>query len=257
MSLYHRLDLSGLPTRTVFSHGEMAKEADDWEHTGEWWRITIYEYDGWIEFKGRRFDLTPGTVIVLPPRAHFKQDRYGEDLMTMYSNFVPTESGEQFMAIPVCTHLGDTYLHRRTEWLRNVRRLQLSVLPARAMLYQLLWILAEPLSKYRRHAAVDAAEEYFEIHMGESISISEMSEEIGISHNQLIRLFRQEHGLTPAAYLRNRRAEEARRLLTTTDEPIKQIAARVGVPNLHSFNSFTRDYFGMGPRQLRETAQGP
>lgn len=238
----------------MFGHGEMAKEPADWEHTGELWRLVIYQYDGWIDFKGRRIDFSPGSVVVLPPRSHFKQDRYAEDLETMYANFVPSTGGSELMAMPVHTHLGEAYEQRRIDWLRCVRRLQLSSLPARANLFNLLWILAEPLSKYRKHPAVDAAEEIFESRMGEPISMAELSREVEISHNQLIRLFRQEHGVTPAAFLRNRRAEEARRLLTTTTLPIKEIAARVGIPNLHYFNSFVREYHDVGPRQLRHNA---
>jgi AraC-like DNA-binding protein len=230
----------------------MAKSPDDWEHTGDSWRLVIYEYDGWIEYKGQRFNHHPGTVLILPPRSHFKQDRYAQELQVMYSNFLLADSTNEMMALPLISSLGDAFDRRREDWLRCMRRMNISVMPSKAMLFQLLWLLAEPLSKYRRHPAVDAAEEIFERRLGEAFSMHELTKETGVSQNQLIRLFRQEHGMTPVGFLRNRRAEEARKLLTTTSTPIKEIAALVGVPNLHYFNAFLREYFGCGPRELRE-----
>lgn len=252
MSRYHRASLAAPPSSAIFSHGELLKRPDDWEHTGERWRLVIYDYEGWLEFKGERVAFTPGSLFVLPPNAHFKQDRYSPELYVMYANFHLSDSDEHMMALPLHCHLGEEYASRKLDWHNCVRRLDMSSMPARVMVHHLLWHVAAPLSKFRKRVEVDEAEHIMRRRMAEPLSIQGIADEVGISQNQLIRLFRQEHGLTPISFLRNLRAEEAKRLLVRTDRPIKEIAADVGVPNLHYFNAFVREYFGDGPRALRE-----
>lgn len=248
---FHKAPLSTIPTRGVFSHGEMAKEACDWEHTGDWWRFVVYEYDGWIEYKGRRHNHQQGTVVILPPGAHFKQDQYDESLQTFYANFLLEPSDSDVMALPLISELGDQMPVFREQWYRCVRRLNVSSTPAKAVLFHYLWRFAEPLSKYRKNPTVEEAEAIFRERMSEELSLEDVARACDISRNQLIRNFRQEHGSTPMNYLRNMRAEEAHRLLTTTDLPIKAIAQQVGIPSLQYFNRFINDYYGKGPRDVR------
>lgn len=252
MQPYHKACLHQLPTWAMFSHGEMAKEPCDWEHTGDTWRLIVYEYEGWLEYRGRRIDHKIGTAIILPPGAHFKQDRYGEELYLIYCNFKLADGIEDLVALPLVYEFGDAYTIFKSQWLQCVRRLQISRTPAYAVLFHYLWRMAEPLSKYRKHRAVEEAEEYFREHIESNIQLAEVAETCRISRNQLIRAFRQEHGVTPMSYLRTMRAEEAQRLLTTTDLPIKKVAQQVGIPSLQYFNRFINDYFGVGPRALRD-----
>jgi transcriptional regulator GlxA family with amidase domain len=69
------------------------------------------------------------------------------------------------------------------------------------------------------------AEDLINRRLGERFSIGDLAAEIGISHEHLIRLFRIEHGVTPLAYIRERRVESARRLLATTTICISSISS--------------------------------
>jgi transcriptional regulator GlxA family with amidase domain len=67
----------------------------------------------------------------------------------------------------------------------------------------------------------------------------------------LTRLFRAATGKTVVAALQERRVERARHLLTYSDLPVKDVAARVGIEDLNQFNKMMRRHCGAAPRAIR------
>ena len=68
---------------------------------------------------------------------------------------------------------------------------------------------------------------------------------------RLTRIFRDQYGQTPTEYIRTLRMQQACGLLINTNRPIKEVAVRVGIPDLQRFNKLIRDTFGCSPRVLR------
>lgn len=60
------------------------------------------------------------------------------------------------------------------------------------------------------------------------ITVKELAAQAGMSREHFTRRFRTEHGISPAAYLRERRLEIAREMIATTDVPLRDIALRCG-----------------------------
>jgi len=84
----------------------------------------------------------------------------------------------------------------------------------------------------------------------ETVSISELAALVGTSRFQLLRAFRRETGITPHAYLIQRRVSAARRLLAA-GEPPAQAAAAVGFSDQsHMTRAFVR-YLGVTPARYR------
>lgn len=73
----------------------------------------------------------------------------------------------------------------------------------------------------------------------------------GISSRHLPRLFHQALGTTVIGYIRARRVKRAVSLLTRSEQPIKNIAAAVGIPDLAAFNKTIRELTGKAPRAHR------
>ena len=74
-----------------------------------------------------------------------------------------------------------------------------------------------------------------------------------LSISRLSHLFRAETGLTLKEFRRNRRLEAARKMLATTDMPIKQIAYTLGYRHTSSFvRAFAVDV-GVSPRDYRRS----
>lgn len=169
-----------------------------------------------------------------------------------YGSFYPVDSGDDVYGIPLFTQFTSEECDVWDHCLRlALQRLPFSKHRTPAVYWNLLLRVAQPLHTFRSNPHVEVATAYIEQNLGHRISISDVAREADISHNQLIRHFRNELGITPIQYVRERRAEIARTLLTTTSKSIKQIALQVGVPDLHQFNRLIRDCLGMSPRQVR------
>ena len=85
----------------------------------------------------------------------------------------------------------------------------------------------------------------------EKISIQEIAEEIGISTNYFITLFKKETNMTPGAYLENVRIEHAKRLLLETQYTIQQISDMVGIPDPNYFVKVFKKHCQTTPMKYR------
>jgi transcriptional regulator GlxA family with amidase domain len=133
---------------------------------------------------------------------------------------------------------------------------------AEARLWEVLWQLSERAPRIcpgssnaseevSTSPVVLRAQEIIELRLGEPLRVAELASLLNVSHNHLTRLFQVHLGTTVAGYIRGRRVERARDLLTHSTVPIKAIAAQVGLPDLHQFNKTIRAGTGMSPRKQR------
>lgn len=101
------------------------------------------------------------------------------------------------------------------------------------------------------HPALSRAVEFLEFHFHEKIGMDDLARESRLSHNQLLRLFKEEYGMTPSAYLFKKRMDYAGELLTQTTLAIKEIRYKCGYTDGQHFNKAVRRYYGRPPRELR------
>lgn len=82
-----------------------------------------------------------------------------------------------------------------------------------------------------------------------------LAESLGISESTFRRGFRQGTGTSPHAFLLQRRAAEARRMLGETDLPLKTIAGRLGYRDVYFFSRQFRQLVGVPPATYRRSRQ--
>ena len=103
-----------------------------------------------------------------------------------------------------------------------------------------------------RSPAREAAH-HFQTHYPKTIRMKEVANRAGMSREHFTRLFRQEMGRPPAAYLRELRLEAAGRLLRTTTIPLAEVALRSGWPSAAKLDYFFRRHQGASLREYRRT----
>ena len=74
---------------------------------------------------------------------------------------------------------------------------------------------------------------------------------LGVSLSTLRRMFRERLGISPAKYLLRLRMNEAKRLLSETMSPIKEVAARCGYGSSIAFHRAFRESNSVTPRAFR------
>ena len=83
------------------------------------------------------------------------------------------------------------------------------------------------------------------------LQVADLASLAGLSCARLHARFMSERGMTPMDYIRQRRLQEARRLLETTCLPVGEIAAQVGYSSQSAFGAAVLRAFGRSPLVLR------
>jgi AraC family transcriptional regulator len=95
------------------------------------------------------------------------------------------------------------------------------------------------------------ATEYLHAHFRDSVALAEVAQAVGVHPAHLARVFRQHQGATVGDYLRDLRIEAARRQLSGSDRPLRDIAAEAGFADQSHFSRLFRAATGQTPGAYR------
>jgi AraC-like DNA-binding protein len=103
------------------------------------------------------------------------------------------------------------------------------------------------------------ARDLIDRHYADRLDLERLAAQAGVSKYYFLRCFAQTYGLTPVAYLAQRRVERAQDLLRATNLTVTEICGLVGYESLGSFSSRFKDLVGISPAayQARYAATGP
>lgn len=103
-----------------------------------------------------------------------------------------------------------------------------------------------------RHREIEKVKKYIRENYFEKVSLDELSEIVNINKYYLIRLFKQQTGLSPIDYLINVRLSQAEKLLTQTSLTISEISDRVGFHSPSHFSKTFKESNHMTPSTYRK-----
>jgi len=115
-------------------------------------------------------------------------------------------------------------------------------------------------SQYSPYLAVGPKEDtmvskvlrYVTDHIGETLSIEQIADGVGISRRTFSRVFAKEATVTPAVFVEQVRVDFARKLLEETDVPLKTVAFRSGFHSATHMRSIFMRRLESTPKQYRE-----
>ena len=93
---------------------------------------------------------------------------------------------------------------------------------------------------------------YVQHHLSEAITTDQIADHLFLSRQHLSRRFTQEAGIPLAAFVRNEKIEEGKRLLRYTDRSASVIAAYLGFSSQGHFSKVFKETTGMTPGEYRE-----
>ncbi|MBC2934893.1 helix-turn-helix domain-containing protein [Nocardioides sp. zg-1228] len=102
------------------------------------------------------------------------------------------------------------------------------------------------------------ARDHLDRHFAEPFDLDRLGSIAGMSRYHFIRSFAMTYGVTPGAYLAERRVERAQDLLRSANLTVTEVCHAVGYSSLGSFSSRFREIVGESPREFQEryAAQG-
>ncbi|MDR6551935.1 response regulator [Paenibacillus qinlingensis] len=88
--------------------------------------------------------------------------------------------------------------------------------------------------------------------LGEPITLTSVSEEVGLSSYYLSRLFKEVTGESFNDYVTRLRMEKAVQLLQTTQMKVYEVAEQVGIPSYRYFSQLFRNWTGVAPTEYKK-----
>lgn len=110
-------------------------------------------------------------------------------------------------------------------------------------------VMLEPLSTTRR---MDALRLHIAQNLDQPLSLLEIAEIMHVSDRQLVRIFKAELGMTPAAYVEAARVEAARQQLEATDVSLERVAETCGFNTTDTLHRAFRRKLGITPLEYRQ-----
>ena len=96
-----------------------------------------------------------------------------------------------------------------------------------------------------------SAKEYIENNYKNSeLSIADISEVLCVNQTYLRKMFKSEMDMTLSEYITQVRMQEAKRLITTTDEKLSTVAENVGYGDVSYFSNVFKKFYGISPRSM-------
>jgi len=107
-------------------------------------------------------------------------------------------------------------------------------------------------SVVRDGSAIARTQAYVVDHIDEPLTVNRLAELVAMSPRNFSRAFQRETRLTPMQYVQSARIDHARRLLESSDLPLKLVACRSGFGSARHMRSVFGERIGMTPSQYRE-----
>jgi len=135
----------------------------------------------------------------------------------------------------------------------SLKQASLSSLTQEHILMLLLEMMSDQLQSSRQiDKRVNLAKSFLDDNISQHVTSSQVAFASHLSIRQLSQLFKQQLGLTPLQYLREKRMKHAISLLSQTSLSIQQIAESVGYQNLSAFSDRFHQHFGRTPSYFRQ-----
>lgn len=248
----HRLSLSEMPElRTCGAFGDDSVSSK-WNQPSDMWQLLLMHHSGEFIFNGHTYAIEPFDLFIVPPMSRCQIERWGaKEFVYNFAGFVPQASQQDIVSLAVKTSLGSDGHFWDKEFRTALNNLQFSRTRSKVIVWNLLWSIAQPEHIVVRSVYTEQAERFIEEHLGSRLRLSDLCSELSISASQLTKHFLQDTGRTPHQYILDRKAHLAHRLLTTTTQQVKQVAAACGMPNIQQFNRFVKARYGDSPRNIR------
>lgn len=96
---------------------------------------------------------------------------------------------------------------------------------------------------------------YLDQHVLDVVTLDDLCDHFFKSKAQIIRQFKKKYGITPYSYLLESKLQYAKKLLTQTNVPIKEIAARLHFADEHYFSTYFKQIEKVSPSQYRVNSQ--
>lgn len=248
---------------TAYHHRMSRQRHDD--------NILIYCFagKGHLETGDNREAISAGQLILLPSgigHRYWADDR--EPWSIYWCHFSGTQAREYLAQIgptdrasvipiglvPTLTAQFQTLLQATSNGFATI-----AMVHAANMLKQLLTglavIVSQQMNGQKSTFSVENIQAFMLQNLDKNLDLEILASQAGLSKFHFSKKYRQATGHPPIKHLINMRMEYARYLIETSDSPIGEVAAKVGLEDALYFSRQFKQAFGVSPQQFRSNKQ--
>ena len=119
------------------------------------------------------------------------------------------------------------------------------------------YLYSNRIIKSRSEDLTLALKTYVENHFAEPLSVPSLCAKMYISKSKLYQISMQAFGMGVSDFIRHRRIEEAKKLLSESKRSIAEIGAAVGFDDANYFTRQFKQQTGLTPKDYRKSIQSP
>lgn len=180
---------------------------------------------------------------------------YLSDQLSHYTE--PMDGSAYARAFPVSPRLVDVLKEFVTEYEERApgheKLLEAGALKITHLLIRAVLGLSRPNEKVGQRMSISRAIEYFHGHLGERVSVQDLSYIANLSPSHFTRIFKQETNMSPVEYMLRTRLEYAKRMLRSDEKTLTQIAMDCGFNSSSYFAQCFLRAHGIPPSEFRKS----
>jgi len=224
----------------------------------------ICEGEGWLQIGDQELYPKPGQLCLMP--AHIEQSYAAINANTYFKYWIhfTAKVGPfdlfQWLDVPFILSVKD--YDQVESWFKQLTILvRQQSLPARlqekAILLQLIAYFLESVPVEILHTHLEEIDrlsqiqQYIERYLHTQITVDQIAKSFHLHPNYFIKYFKKHFGMPPLKYMRQKRIQHAKRLLTTTMLPIGEIAVATGWDDSNHLGKIFRKETGYSPSAYR------
>ena len=222
--------------------------------------------EGFLEIDGEMFYPKPGELYIIPEGSILSSGTNKDNLFYKYwchidsklidRSFFKLVNAPKCIKIKNVTKLTEIFKALVTNFKKDDIA---SHFNARAAIMQMIAFIIDEISNNDEVVAIDFPNDALNIINGyiydnlkEKITLTSISEVVHFHPNYLIKFFNKYYGTSPLQYVANVRINEAKRLLSTTNMSVKEIASKTGFYDLYHFSKRFKAKTGYSPTDYRK-----
>ncbi|MFC3801523.1 AraC family transcriptional regulator [Cohnella sp. GCM10012308] len=226
----------------------------------------ILDGEGWLKIGDKEYYPNPGQLFLMPQGVRQSYAVISEHSFTkMWCHFTAKTGGislfdliqtPYFIDVKDALLIADlfTELHYSASSPEPLAPLTVQSCLLRLLSYFLRHASSDHLvlSKPDRSMRLHDVLAYIENHYAAPIAVNDLARIAHLHPNYFIRLFRKSFGASPMQYINNKRIEEAKKLLLSTDLTLKEISQKTGMTEPYYLSRVFKEHTGFSPSAYKQ-----
>lgn len=201
-----------------------------------------------LHLRQRSLLVEKGDVLIYP--AGMVHEEIPERVPSFHSRFLVLHAGLVPRDLPLVTRDVDGRIRQIVTWIYEDHKGGASLEELRCAVMNLLAELRR-LNRQSEDPLMTEMRRFMQTSFSGHLTLEMLANHAGMSKFAFLRKYKGIAGKTPMGELRQIRLQEAKYLLLTTNEPLKNIAVRVGLGDEFQLSKLLKKTFGVSAQTLR------